>query len=89
MITFSARIEELDMVEVLDLLHSLGGWPTLGDKHGGRWNETTFDLVTDLVQMRKYGNAPLVHMYISTDDKNVTKRIVRVSSCLRFFSQHF
>ena len=67
------------MDEVLDLLHSVGGWPTLGDNYGGRWNESSFDLVTDLVRMRKYGNAPLVHMYISTDDKNITKRIIRVS----------
>ena len=67
------------MKEVLDLLHSSGGWPTLGDKHGGRWNESDFDLVSDLVVMRKYGNAPLINMYLSTDDKKLTKRIIRVS----------
>lgn len=75
----TARIEELDTIEVLDILHSLGGWPTLGNKHGGNWNESKFDLVTDIVMLRRYSAAPFINMYVSTDDKKLSDRIIRVS----------
>ena len=77
--TITARIEELDTSEALDILHSLGGWPTLGNKYGGNWNESKFDLVSDIVMMRRYSAAPFINMYVSTDDKKLSERIIRVS----------
>ena len=76
----TGKIEELDTSEILNLVHESGGWPTLGNLHGGCWNESDFDLMSDLVRMRRYGVSPFINMYISTDDKHLTERIIHVGT---------
>ena len=86
----SGRIEELGIKDILDVVHASGGWPTLGIQYGGRWNYSETDFMSDLVIMRRYGVIPFINIYISTDDKHLTERIIHVrvisTYCLVLFS---
>ena len=77
--------------DILDVVHASGGWPTLGIQYGGRWNDSETDFMSDLVIMRRYGVIPFINIYISTDDKHLTERIIHVRilyifSCTLFFA---
>ncbi|XP_048777313.2 neprilysin-like isoform X2 [Ostrea edulis] len=58
------------------LLKELGGWPVLGTNRGGHWNESEYDLTTLLFNLFRYNNKPLIDLYVYTDSKNSSKRII-------------
>lgn len=58
------------------LLKELGGWPVLGNNKGGNWNESQYDLTTLLLDLLRYNNKPLINLYVYTDSKNSTIRII-------------
>ncbi|XP_069119070.1 neprilysin-like [Argopecten irradians] len=60
------------------LLNELRGWPVLGSKPGGNWNESEYDLTKSLVNLIKYNNKPLIEMYVYTDVKNSSARIIYI-----------
>ena len=63
-------------------MQEIGGWPVLGTNPGGSWNEASFDIVSLLVNLKKYNNAPVMRLYVSSDVKNSTQRILYVSLLL-------
>uniref|UniRef100_K1R8P8 Neprilysin n=1 Tax=Magallana gigas TaxID=29159 RepID=K1R8P8_MAGGI len=58
------------------LLKELGGWPVLGNNKGGNWSESQYDLTTLLLDLLRYNNKPLINLYVYTDSKNSTIRII-------------
>ena len=79
---FTELIEQKNLSVILPLMQELGGWPVLGSNPGGNWNEASFDIVSLLVTLRKYNNRPVMTLYVSSDVKNSTQRILYV--CLKF-----
>ncbi|XP_022336813.2 neprilysin-like [Crassostrea virginica] len=69
-------IDSRGIAPTFGLLKELGGWPVLGDKNGGSWNESDYDLTTLLLNLMKYNNKPLINLYVYTDSKNSTTRII-------------
>ena len=82
----SAYIDSRGIAPTFGLLKELGGWPVLGDKNGGSWNESDYDLTTLLLNLLKYNNKPLINLYVYTDSKNSTTRIIYVSDLHYFVS---
>ena len=82
----SAYIDSRGIAPTFGLLKELGGWPVLGDKNGGSWNESDYDLTTLLLNLMKYNNKPLINLYVYTDSKNSTTRIIYVSDLHYFVS---
>ena len=68
-------------------MSEIGGWPLLGTNTGGNWDEASFDIVSLLVNLKKYNNAPVMSLYVSSDVKNSTQRILYVSMLLPIVSQ--
>lgn len=57
-------------------------WPVLGDALGssGKWEESQFDLLQTLAQIRtQHSKSVLLRFYVSPDDKNSNKYIIKVS----------
>ena len=57
-------------------------WPVLGDALGAgwQWEESQFDLLQTLAEIRKqHSKSVLVRFYVSPDDKNSNKYIIKVS----------
>lgn len=77
---FSDKIEALNATDMKEFLESLGGWPILGAKPGGHWNESTFGFENDLVQLRVYGVHSLINVFVAEDAKQTDQRIINVSS---------
>ncbi|XP_072174793.1 neprilysin-1-like [Diadema setosum] len=72
-------IEQVDDAPLRDLLHKLGGWPVLGDRHGGRWNETAFDFEWLLATLAsKYSKYMLIEPYVGVDDKNASRYVLQI-----------
>lgn len=68
--------------ELIQFLQSLGGWPVLGMKEGGKWNESTFELQSILVTIREYGAKGLVHLDVEIDSIDIKRHILSVSRSL-------
>ncbi|XP_060072891.1 neprilysin-like [Ylistrum balloti] len=71
-------IKQRNISVAFPLLNDLGGWPVLGSKPGGNWNESDYDLTRLLIGLIKYNNKPLIQMYVYTDVKNSTVRIIYI-----------
>ncbi|OWF45829.1 Neprilysin [Mizuhopecten yessoensis] len=71
-------IEQRNISVAFPMLNELGGWPVLGSKPGGNWNESEYDLTQLMVKLIKYNNKPLIEMYVYTDVKNSTVRVIYV-----------
>ncbi|XP_077998346.1 neprilysin-1-like [Glandiceps talaboti] len=75
---------DTDAIEVrgsqplIDVITHLGGWPVLGDKPGGNWNEELFNL-EDLMStlLREIGSSFLVLTYVSTDSKESSRHVIK------------
>ena len=67
-------------MEMKFVLDSLGDWPVLERMTGGQWNESEFDLETDLVQLRTYGLRTLVNMDVELDSRDTNRKILRVGT---------
>jgi hypothetical protein len=61
-----------------DHLDSIGGWPVLGTKPGGNWNESSFDIMSDLVFIRYSGVSPFIQVFLGLDEKDSGKRMIKV-----------
>jgi len=72
-------IDAKGIAPAIPLLEELGGWPILGTKPGGNWQEAKFDLATLITTLRKYNNKVLIDMGVGVDDKNSTNHILDVS----------
>lgn len=73
-----AYIDSRGIEPTFGLLKELGGWPVLGNNKGGNWNESQYDLTTLLLDLLRYNNKPLINLYVYTDSKNSTIRIIYV-----------
>lgn len=60
---------------LLRLLEKLGGWPVIYPE----WNETNFDLVHLLGQLRLYNNDILISEWVGPDIKNSNEYIIQVN----------
>ena len=60
------------------MLNELGGWPVLGNKPGGHWNESEFDMTEVITTLRKYNNKVIIDMAVTIDIKNSTQFIIEV-----------
>jgi hypothetical protein len=69
---------ESDGVEpILSVLENeFGGWPIL---QGSSWNSSMFDLMTLLLNLRKYSNNLIYQVGTSIDEKNSTTYDIEVS----------
>ncbi|KAK3095559.1 hypothetical protein FSP39_016105 [Pinctada imbricata] len=71
-------IEQRDVSVIFPFLKDLGGWPLLGNKPGGHWNESDFSLTTLLLKLRRLNNSPLIDLYVSSDEKNSSRRVLHL-----------
>lgn len=63
---------------LLDLIDRFGGWPIIK----ADWNETDFDIVSVLGQLRLYNNDILISQWVGPDIKNSEEYVVQVSYSL-------
>ena len=80
---------ELDDVEpILYLINNeLGGWPIL---QGTNWNDSSFDLLSLIVKLRRYNYNFLLRVGTETDEKNSSITDITVNFILKktqFYSQ--
>lgn len=73
-----AYIDSRGIEPTFGLLKELGGWPVLGNNTGGNWSESEYNLTTLLLDLLRYNNKPLINLYVYTDSKNSTIRIIYV-----------
>lgn len=73
-----AYIDSRGIEPTFGLLKELGGWPVLGNNKGGNWSESQYDLTRLLLDLLRYNNKPLINLYVYTDSKNSTIRIIYV-----------
>lgn len=73
-----AYIDSRGIEPTFGLLKELGGWPVLGNNTGGNWSESEYNLTTLLLALLRYNNKPLINLYVYTDSKNSTIRIIYV-----------
>ncbi|KAK6176886.1 hypothetical protein SNE40_015099 [Patella caerulea] len=67
-------IENQGTEPLLDILTLLGGWPVLEPS----WNNPTFDLSANLVQLQILNLDPIINMFVTTDFKDSSKRIIYI-----------
>lgn len=75
----TTNIENTGLKTVKHFLHDLGGWPVL---QGNSWNERDFDWKKTTYQLRHLGFSDdhFISFGIDLDDKNSTKRVLKVSN---------
>ena len=60
-------------------MEGFGGWPILGSRNGGMWNENSYNLEDLMKRMRNDSvPLPLVNMLVFQDVKNPSKNILTV-----------
>ncbi|XP_053378803.1 neprilysin-4-like isoform X4 [Mercenaria mercenaria] len=73
------KIEERGLTFIHQYMEGFGGWPVLGSKAGGKWNQSSFNLEDLLIYTRKGTNyIPLIDVGVTQDDKNPTKHILYI-----------
>ena len=73
-------IDKRDADPLIHLLTKLGGWPVLSDGPGGNWDQRKYDLETLMGTLSgKYNNDIIFSSYVSEDDKNSSRHIIKVS----------
>lgn len=66
---------------LLKLLEDLGGWPLLNPD----WDETQFDIIWLMAQLRLFNNDILISEWVGPDIKNSDEYIIQVSKILLIF----
>ncbi|XP_055523630.1 neprilysin-4 [Wyeomyia smithii] len=66
-------IEQRGLQPLLDLLHSLGGWPVLDPN----WRSDSFDWLNLTAQIRRYNNDILIVEWVGPDIKNSDENIIQ------------
>ena len=78
--TLTETIEKRDAAPLIQLLTKLGGWPVLSNGPGGNWNQRKYNLETLMGTLSgKYNNDIIFSSYVSEDDKNSSRHIIKVS----------
>lgn len=74
----TARIEEIGLTKILQILDDLGDWPVL---KGSAWDESSYDWKDDIYNFRRYGYSTdfIISFSIVPDMKNTTVRRLQVS----------
>ena len=71
------------MGRLRDALDRVGGWPALTALVGEEWNSTDYRWATGSVWAQIYTGsdtgAPLVHLTVFIDERNVTRHLLHVS----------
>lgn len=65
---------------LLELLEELGGWPIIQVE----WNESNFDWVELMANLRLYNNDILIAEWVGYDLKNSDEYIIQVSFRLNY-----
>ncbi|XP_077867472.1 endothelin-converting enzyme homolog [Saccoglossus kowalevskii] len=69
--------DKRDFQPLIVLLESLGGWPLFGERPGGFWEESTFDLAALMAHINRIMNQGfIVSTYVSVDDKNASRYVL-------------
>lgn len=73
----TTKIEEDGLSTANDYISQFGGWPVI---LGNNWNERDFDWKKTLYKMKELGftSGYLISFYISPDDRNTTRYILKV-----------
>lgn len=71
----SEQIEALGVAPLKSLLRKLGGWPVI---EGDEWNETAFDWVQLMANLRNYNNDILLSEWVAADITNSSSHIIQV-----------
>ncbi len=72
-------INKLDAQPLIDILTDIGGWPVLGSKPGGNWQESSYDFISLKTRIaRKFGGGGILSVGINTDDKNTSRNVLMV-----------
>nr|KAG5707380.1 hypothetical protein BaRGS_005347 [Batillaria attramentaria] len=69
------KLEERGDQPLRKFLSDLGGWPMVNNSG---WDEANFDLTQMLAKLSLFNNDPLVNLYVGTDSKNSSSRIIYV-----------
>ena len=82
---FSARIEEVSDMPLLDVIEKLGGWPVTNPD----WDETkAIDLETLVaVIKRNFTLGVLIEEWVGPDDRNSENHIIQVSFYLSLLTR--
>ncbi|XP_041378568.1 membrane metallo-endopeptidase-like 1 [Gigantopelta aegis] len=67
-------IKELGVEPCLKLIKSIGIWPII-DSY---WDDWYFDLEEKLLALKKYNHAPLINVFVSSDQRNSTQRKIHI-----------
>jgi hypothetical protein len=74
------NIEDEGMASILSLINAeFGGWPII---QSSTWDNTTFNLLSRLLKLRRYNNNIIFGIGTSIDDKNSTEYDLGVSANL-------
>lgn len=68
---------------LLKLLEDLGGWPILDPE----WDESRFDIIWLLAQLRLFNNDILISEWVGPDIKNSDEYIIQVREILSLVSR--
>lgn len=73
----TALIDQLGTAPVLNALNSMGGWPVVNTA----WNENAWTWQGSVASSRQFGYSVsyLLSFSVSTDNRDSTKRVIRVS----------
>lgn len=72
---FLEVLEERGARPLLELLEKLGGWPVLMDN----WDQSEFDWIWLMAQLRLYNNDVLISEWVGPDIKNSDEYIIQVN----------
>ena len=80
----TATIEERGTIPVDNVLTAMGGWPVVLAQ--GNWNENDWSWQQSVAWSRSFGYSVsyFLSFSVSTDNKDTTKRIIRVSKSRNF-----
>ena len=72
-----ARIEEVGLKPLQEILHEFGGWPVVV---GNAWDDSTFVWYETIYKFRRAGYAidSIFEFSVTTDLKNTTTRVINV-----------
>ena len=77
-----ARIEEVGLKPLQEILHEFGGWPVVV---GDVWDENNFVWYEMIYKFRRLGYSIdwLIYLTVTSDMKNSTARIIEVTFYFR------
>lgn len=76
----SEILETLGLNYIHQYMEELGGFPSLEQKPGGKWDETKFNFEDLMIRIKNRTNfIPVIDVDVTQDDKNPSKYILYVS----------